>query len=78
MTVSADWTQLDAPYTIEDRPLWFHLAGLSQTASGYGRRLVSPRMVRLSDGRVRRVYITQYSNSGIAWIVLDGQRRIIA
>lgn len=67
----------DALYVFEDRPLWFHLAGLSQTASGYGRRLVSRRVVRFPDGRTRRVYVTQYSNAGTAWIVLNGRKLIV-
>lgn len=77
MAESAEWTVLERPYEIIDRPLWFHMAGLSQTASGYGKKLTSARVVRLPDGRERRVYVTIYSNSGTAWIVLDGARRII-
>ena len=65
---------LDQPYDIIDRPLWWHDKGLTQTASGYGRRLTSPRCVRLPDGRVRRIYVTCCSNAGSAWITLDGQR----
>lgn len=72
-----DWTLLDEPYEVIDRPLWFHLRGLQQTASGYGRKLTSSRCVVLPDGRTRRVYVTIFSNAGTAWIVLDGKRRII-
>jgi hypothetical protein len=71
------WTRLEAPYTFEDRPLAWQRAGLQQTASGYGRRLTSTRVVRLPDGRTRRVYVTCFSNSGTAWIILDGQTRIV-
>lgn len=65
---------LPKPYEIVDRPLWWHVAGLQQTASGYGRKLTSARCVRLPDGRERRIYITQFSNAGSAWIVLDKER----
>ena len=58
---------------VKDAPLWWHLAGLSQTASGYGRKLVSRRKVYYR-GRWRRVYITQWSNAGSAWVVVDGAR----
>lgn len=75
--MAEDWTPLDEPYEVIDRPLWFHLQGLQQTATGYGRKLTSSRCVTLPDGRVRRIYITIYSNAGTAWIVLDGKRRII-
>ena len=64
---------LAIPYVFEDRPLWWHKAGLSQTASGYGSKLTSSKVVLLKDGRVRRVYITCWSNSGSAWITLGKQ-----
>ena len=59
------------------RPLAWQLRGLQQTSSGYGSKLTSSYCVRLSDGRVRRIYVTQYSNSGTAWIKLDGVRRLV-
>lgn len=55
-------------YTVVDKPLWWHRQGLSQTASGYGRKLASPICVKTDDGKVRRVYVTCYSNSGTAWV----------
>lgn len=82
--VSASWIDdngqvryLPEPYTILDRPLWWHLYGLTQTASGYGRKLTSSRCVRLSNGRLRRIYVTAFSNSGTAWIVLNGLRHVV-
>jgi hypothetical protein len=68
---------LAEPYEFIDRPLWFHVRGLSQTQSGYGTKLASSRCVKLPDGRIRRVYVTCYSNSGTAWINLDGKRLIV-
>jgi hypothetical protein len=63
-----------AEYTeTRQRPLWYHLRGLQQTASGYGARLVSSREVFYA-GRWRRVYITQYGNAGSAWIIVKGAR----
>ena len=70
------WTHIDVD-RYEDRPLWFHLRGLSQMASGYGSRLVSARVAVLSDGRKRRVYVTQWSNAGTAWIVVDKVIRLV-
>ena len=75
MTMTLEY--LAEPYEFIDRPLWFHRAGLSQTATGYGSKLTSARCVKLPDGRIRRVYITQWSNSGTAWINLDGKRLIV-
>lgn len=67
----------EGTYQIIDRPLPMHRAGLQQTASGYGRKLTSSRCVKLADGRIRRIYITQYSNAGTAWINLDGRTFVI-
>lgn len=60
-------------YTVLDRPLPFHLAGLQETASGFGKRLRSRYCVRTDDGKVRRVYLTIYSNAGTAWVHYHGQ-----
>ena len=62
------------------RPLWWHKAGLSFTASGYGARIPSDRMVRLAGDRpgiFRRVYVTIYSNAGTAWVVRNGARVVL-
>lgn len=66
--------EIDPGYTLLDRPLWWHLQGLTETASGYGRKLTSSKVVQLSDGRVRRVYITCFSNAGSAWVTVNGER----
>lgn len=64
-------------FTFIDRPLWWHNQGLSQTASGYGRKLTSSRCVKTADGKVRRVYVTCYSNSGTAWVTIKGEQWIV-
>lgn len=59
-------------------PLWWHLRGLSYTASGYGRRIPTPYMVRLPGSpRWRRVYCAIYSNSGTCYVdgPADGSKR---
>jgi hypothetical protein len=65
---------LEGEYTLVDRPLWWQENGLQQTRSGYGAKLTSRRCVQFPDGRERRVYITQFSNAGSAWITLKGKR----
>jgi hypothetical protein len=67
-------TYLEEPYELIDKPLGFHLMGLQETASGYGAKLTSRRVVRFPNGSERRVYITCYSNVGSAWIHLNGRR----
>jgi hypothetical protein len=41
-------------FETRERPLWYHLRGLMQTATGYGVKLTTPRMVRY-NGRWRRI-----------------------
>lgn len=55
------------PVDFKDAPLWFHLKGLQQTASGYGSRLATPYMVKFND-KWRRVYCRIYSNIGTLYI----------
>lgn len=66
------YRQIDVfgPIRLEDQPLPWQVAGLSQTASGYGRKLTSRQVAILPDGRRRRVYVTIFSNAGTAWIEL--------
>jgi len=45
--------------------------GLQQTASGYGRKLVTPYKV-LHNGKWRRVYCCQISNAGTYYIGKPG------
>ena len=51
----------------KDAPLPHHTAGLSYTASGYGKRIPTRTMVRF-NGKWRRVYCCVYSNSGTCYI----------
>ena len=75
--MDAEWTRLEQAYELIERPLWWHKRGLQQTSSGYGGKLTSSRCAKLEDGRIRRVYVSCWSNAGTAWIMLDGKRRII-
>ena len=54
-----------------DAPLWWHEQGLSQTASGYGAKLTTRWKIRY-DGRIYRIYCTQYCNAGCCWILAKG------
>ena len=67
-----DW--YDGDWRRVYRPLPWQRAGLQQTASGYGARLTSSSVAVFPDGRVRRIYVTQYSNGGSAWVMLGGRR----
>lgn len=65
---------LDDPYELVERPLWWHKQGLQQTSSGYGSKLISSCCVKLANGKLRRIYITCYSNAGSAWIVVNKKK----
>ncbi len=65
------------PVTLEDHPLGWHLQGLQQTASGYGRRLTTRYKVR-HEGRLYRVYATCISNVASNWIMVNGVKLHIA
>ena len=56
--------------------LWWQVCGLSYTATGYGGKIPSTRMVRLNN-RWRRIYVAQYSNAGTAWVVLNGEKQVV-
>lgn len=73
------WHTLPRPVVeVKDAPLWWHLKGLQQTSSGYGRKLTTTRMVRLEGDTVwRRIYVTQFSNAGTAWIMVQGKPCVI-
>jgi hypothetical protein len=55
------------PTPAERRPLWWHLAGKTYTASGYGKRIPTEHVVRL-EGRWRRVYCCIFSNAGTCYV----------
>lgn len=47
-----------------------------RTQSGYGSKIPTDYMVRYLQ-RWRRVYVTQYSNAGSAYIIVGGQKVFI-
>lgn len=69
----------DIPYLNMDglerknNPLQWQLRGKTYTRDGYGLKIPSRFMVKY-QGKWRRVYITQYSNAGSAWIIVNGNR----
>lgn len=55
-----------------DCPLWWHTKGLSQTASGYGKKLTT-RYKITHRGRLYRIYATCYSNAASHYIIVKGK-----
>ena len=49
--------------------LWWQLRGLMYTATGYGRKIPTSKMVKLpGSNRWRRVYCCIYSNIGTCYV----------
>ena len=59
----ADQRQTDAP-------------AYGTTASGYGSKIPTRHMLRYA-GRWRRVYVMQYSNSGTAYVIVNGAVKVL-
>lgn len=67
----------DLPH--KEAPLWWHVQGLSYTASGYGSRIPTVHKVQLPDARGvlrwRRVYCCVWSNSGTCYVETGARKR---
>lgn len=59
-----------------DAPTWWQSKGLQQTASGYGRKLLTPYKLSL-NGRLLRVYCCCFSNSGTCYVITRGRSVIV-
>jgi hypothetical protein len=59
-----------------DAPMWYHKRGLSQTASGYGKKLNTGKKI-MFNGRLYRVYCSIFSNIGTCYIISKGERIIL-
>lgn len=59
-----------------DSPLWWHRQGLSQTSSGYGRKLTSRYKISF-EGKNYRLYTTCFSNAGSTWFIAKGNKYFV-
>ena len=59
-----------------EKPIWWQLRGLSFTASGYGKKIPTSKMVKV-DGRLYRIYCAIFSNCGMNYIVKGKQKLVI-
>lgn len=65
------------PDNLVDKPLAWQLKGLQQTSTGYGSKLTSRYMI-MFEGRLRRLYVTCFSNSSTHWFMLRGIKVIVS
>ena len=56
-----------------DAPLWWHVRGLHETATGYGSKLTTRYKVE-HKGKLYRVYSSCHGNCGSLYIVEHGRR----
>lgn len=61
----------------KESPMRHHKLGLSFTASGYGKRIPTTKMVKW-EGKWRRVYCCIYSNSGTCYIGKGDNRMTVS
>ena len=64
-------------FEIKHKILDWQKRGLSQTASGYGSKLVTYNMLRY-NGIWHRIYCMCYSNSGTLYILVKGKMVIVS
>lgn len=80
MPVQAN-TEVEGRFQIEDfetkeAPMPHHLMGLSYTASGYGRKIPTTKMVK-DGGRWKRIYCCVFSNAGTCYFIRNGKWVIV-
>ena len=75
-TSSFQGTIVVPEYMIQDKPLWFHKMGLMQTATGYGSKLRSSKMVKIKN-RMRRIYYICWSNVATYYVIVGGKKYIL-
>ena len=61
-----------SPMAEAERPLEWQRLGLYYTATGYGTKIPTSKVIKWSDGRERRVYCDIYSNVGSCYCLIHG------
>lgn len=61
-----------SPLAMSERLLEWQRLGLQYTATGYGTQIPTSKVIKWSDGKVRRVYCDIYSNAGSCYCMING------
>ena len=61
-----------SPLAMSERLLEWQRRGLQYTATGYGTKIPTSKVIRWSDRVVRRVYCDIYSNAGSCYCMIYG------
>ena len=67
-----DGVNWPSPMAEAERPLDWQRRGLQYTATGYGTKIPTSKVINWSDGKVRRVYCDVYSNAGSCYCLIHG------
>lgn len=70
------YKRLVYPAEIKLDPLPFHEKGLSYTATGYGKKIPTTRVLHMF-GRKYRIYCSVFSNIGTCYIIYKGEKVIV-
>ena len=60
------------PMVESERLLEWQRRGLQYTATGYGTKIPTSKVIKWSDGKVRRAYCDIYSNAGSCYCLIHG------
>ena len=72
MPALPDGVMWPSPMAEAERPLEWQRLGLQYTATGYGTKIPTSKVIKWSDGKVRRVYCDIYSNVGSYYCMIHG------
>ncbi len=61
-----------SPLAMSERMLEWQRRGVQYTATGYGTKIPTSKVIEWSDGKVRRVYCDIYSNIGSCYCLIHG------
>ena len=61
-----------SPLAMSERMLEWQRRGVQYTATGYGTKIPTTKVIKWSDGKVRRVYCDIYSNVGSCYCMIHG------
>lgn len=67
-----DGVKWPSPLAEVEKMLEWQRRGLQYTATGYGTKIPTSKVIKWSDGKVRRVYCDIYSNAGSCYCVIHG------
>ena len=67
-----DGVMWPSPLAMSERLLEWQRLGLQYTATGYGTKIPTSKVIRWSDGKVRRVYCDICSNAGSCYCMIYG------